>query len=251
MRSLLAFATIAANRRVLLRLAILADMSAIQPDHEASTERPLRRDAERNRQRILEAAAEVFAERGLTATLDDIAHHAGVGVGTVYRRFPDKDALIDALFEDRMGMLVSLAESCLEMDDAWEGLRTFVERGLELQAADRGLKELLFCTAHGRERVNVRRERIAPVVRRLVARAQESGAVRRDFEGTDMPLVQMMVGAIVDATRDVRPDAWRRMLGIVLDGLRADAATTPLEGPALQDDELLVVMSRLPSRPRA
>src|SRR4051794_18831071 len=70
-----------------------------------TTERPLRRDAERNRQRILAAAAEVFAERGLGATLDDIARHAGVGVGTVYRRFPDKDALIDALFLERMGEL--------------------------------------------------------------------------------------------------------------------------------------------------
>jgi AcrR family transcriptional regulator len=225
-------------------------MSAIQPDLIASAERPLRRDAERNRQRILEAAAAVFAERGLTVTLDEIAVHAGVGVGTVYRRFPDKDALIDALFEDRIGRVVSLAEECLEMDDAWEGLRTFVERGLELQAADRGLKELLFCTAHGCERVNVRRERIAPVVRRLVARAQEAGAVREDFAGTDMPLLQIMLGAIVDATRDVQPEAWRRLMGIVLDGLRVEAARTPLTSPPLEDDELLAVMRRLPSRSR-
>lgn len=218
-------------------------------DEQSCAERPLRRDAERNRQRILEAAAEVFAERGLGATLDDIAGHAGVGVGTVYRRFPDKDALIDALFDDRIGRVLILAEECLEFEDPWEGLRSFVERGLELQAADRGLKELLFCTAHGRERVSVRRDRIAPIVRQLVTRAQEAGALRPDLEGTDMPLIQMMVGAIVDATRDIRPDAWRRMLGIVLDGLRADTAgSTPLAGAALQDDELLAVMSRLPRR---
>src|SRR3954462_1928388 len=83
-------------------------MSASPP-----TDRPLRRDAERTRQRILEAAREAFAEGGLAVTLDEIAHRAGVGVGTVYRRFPDKEELIDALFEERMGELVALAETSL------------------------------------------------------------------------------------------------------------------------------------------
>ena len=76
---------------------------------DGEPERPLRKDAERNRQRILAAAAEVFTERGLEATLDDVARHAGVGVGTVYRRFPDKAALADALFEERIDALVELA----------------------------------------------------------------------------------------------------------------------------------------------
>src|SRR5579884_684684 len=80
------------------------------PCHMATVERPLRKDAERNRRRILDAAAELFTERGLGVTLNDIAHHADVGVGTVYRRFPDKELLIDALFEERFAEFVALAE---------------------------------------------------------------------------------------------------------------------------------------------
>ena len=78
--------------------------------------RPLRKDAERNRERILAAARELFAEQGLTVTLDDIARHAGVGVGTVYRRFPDKEQLIDALFEDRLGEIAAVATESAEIE---------------------------------------------------------------------------------------------------------------------------------------
>ena len=87
------------------------------PSATSSSDRPLRRDAERNRQRILQAAAEVFAERGLSATMDDIAEHASVGVGTVYRRFPDKELLIDALFEERMARMLEVAQQALAEPD--------------------------------------------------------------------------------------------------------------------------------------
>src|SRR3954451_19976695 len=113
------------------------------------SDRPLRRDAERNRQRILAAAGELFTERGLRVTLDDIAHHAGVGVGTVYRRFPDKELLIDALFEQRLEAMRANAEQALADPDPWDGLRLFCERGGELQAHARALRELLACSAHG------------------------------------------------------------------------------------------------------
>jgi AcrR family transcriptional regulator len=105
----------------------------------STTERPLRRDAERNRERILQAAAELFTERGLDVTLNDIAHHAGVGVGTVYRRFPDKETLIDALFEVRLAQIVALAEAQSRVEDPWEALSGFLERALEMQSADRAL----------------------------------------------------------------------------------------------------------------
>src|ERR671933_90846 len=104
---------------------------------------PLRRDAERNRQRILDAARELFAERGLAVTLNDVADHAGVGVGTVYRRFPDKAELVEALFEQRLEGIVGLLEEALENPDPWLGLEGFLERVLELQANDRGLKDIL------------------------------------------------------------------------------------------------------------
>src|SRR3954463_1906613 len=98
-----------------------------------STERPLRKDAERNRQRILTAAGELFTERGLGVTLDDIARHAGVGVGTVYRRYADKELLIDALFEQRPEMMCAIATDALELADPWDGIVHFFEQGSELQ----------------------------------------------------------------------------------------------------------------------
>src|ERR1700760_3728659 len=85
-------------------------------------ERPLRRDAERNRQRILAAAADVFTERGLDATLEGGARAAGVGIGTVYRRFPDKETLISELFRDRVDALVTVAEEACAARDPWHGL---------------------------------------------------------------------------------------------------------------------------------
>src|ERR687896_812852 len=97
---------------------------------------PLRADAERNRQRLLAAAKDLFAERGLDVTLDEVARHAGVGTGTAYRRFPNKDALIDALKVDRIGELRALAQECLEEQDPWVGLTGYFERALALQAAD-------------------------------------------------------------------------------------------------------------------
>jgi AcrR family transcriptional regulator len=215
------------------------------------TERPLRRDAERNRQRILEAAGEVFAKRGLGATMDDIADRAGVGVGTVYRRFPDKDLLIDALFEERIGALVTIAEQALAESDPWDGLVMFLEEGLAQQAADRGLKELVLGSHHGRERVAQARARLKPLVDQLVERAQAEGKLRDDVESTDFAMIHLMLGASVDFTERVEPGSWRRFLGIVLDGLRPRSRAKPLAGRALTDDQLDAAMGEWPWRYRA
>jgi AcrR family transcriptional regulator len=206
---------------------------------EASTaERPLRRDAERNRRRILEAATEVFAARGLGVTMDEIAEHAGVGVGTVYRRFPQKELLIEALFEDRIEELVTLAQEALAEDDPWQALIGFLESAQALQASNRGVKELILSTAHGRDRVARVRERLAPLGLQLIERAQAAGQLRPDVEVTDLPLIQVMLGGIVDFTRDVEPEAWRRLFAIIVDGLRAREPLTPLEVPALRSDQV-------------
>jgi len=183
-------------------------------------DRPLRRDAERNRQRILEVARDAFAEDGLAVTLDEIARRAGVGVGTVYRRFPDKEQLIDALFEERIGAVVAIAEEALRCEDAWEGLVHFLEGATAAHAEDRGLKEVALSGVHGLERVARARELMFPLVTRLVARAQEQGTLRPDLEPTDLPLLQLMLGSLSECTRDVDPEIWRRYLGILTDGLR-------------------------------
>jgi AcrR family transcriptional regulator len=209
-----------------------------------TSDRPLRRDAERNRQRILVAAHEAFAEDGLSVTLDEIARRAGVGVGTVYRRFPDKEQLIDALFEDQMGEFVALAEECLTDEQPWDGLVRFLEQACASHACDRGFKEVALSGSHGLERVARARQLMFPVVTRLVERAQSDGSLRADLAPTDLPLLQVMLGTLSECTRDVEPEVWRRYLTLVLDGLRATRdGPTPLVHPALTPEQTQRTMS--------
>ncbi len=209
-----------------------------------NTERPLRRDAERNRQRILEAARAAFAEDGLSVTLDEIARRAGVGVGTIYRRFPDKEQLIDALFETRMNEFAAEAEAALLTDDAWTGLVRFLDRATEQHACDRGFKEVALSGTHGLERVARARQLMFPLVSRLVARAQADGSLRADVDPTDMPLLQLMLGSLSDCTREVDPEAWRRYLGIITDGLRTRRdGPTPLAHEALSPEQTQLTMA--------
>ncbi|HEY4279936.1 MAG TPA: helix-turn-helix domain-containing protein [Conexibacter sp.] len=200
---------------------------------------PLRRDAERNRRLILDAAASAFAERGLGVTMDEIAQHAGVGVGTVYRRFPNKEDLIDALFVDRLDEVTQAADEGLAHEDPWDGLVWFLERSLQLQAQNQGLKELVSGTSHGRERVTVARERLVQKVRELVDHARAAGTLREDFDAFDTPVLQTMLGSVLDFSHDVSPELWRRFFAIVLDGLRARRdAPTPLPAAALDEHQL-------------
>jgi AcrR family transcriptional regulator len=206
------------------------------------TRRPLRSDAERNRRRILEAAALVFAERGLDVSLDDIAAAAGVGVGTVYRRFPDKDALIDALFEDKIGEVVQTAEDAWAIEDPWASFEAFMRGMCRHQAEDRGLKEALL--ERGTERMTRARERIAPVAMRVLRRAQEAGVVRADLGPFDVPLLHFSIGHVAERTREVAPDYWERPLAIFLDGVRAGAARTPMPGEPLRQEQFAAAMTK-------
>jgi AcrR family transcriptional regulator len=222
---------------------MLGRMSAIGSGRRDAEPR-LRRDAERNRRRILAAAADAFAEGGLAVTMDEIARRAGVGVGTVYRRFPDKELLIEALFEQRVDELVALAEAAREEPDPFAGIVRFFESFLSVQAADRGLKEVLLGTRRGASRIVRARDRIAPVVDELVARAVAAGDLRPDVAASDLGLVQFMLGALIDYTCDVDAEAWRRMLAIVLDGLRARRdAPSPLPRPALDEAQMEQAMA--------
>jgi AcrR family transcriptional regulator len=211
-----------------------------------AAERPLRRDAARNRERILAAAGEVFATRGLEVTLDDIAHHAGVGVGTVYRRFRDKEQLIDALFDERMDTVVTAAQNALAEDDPWRGLEGFLCDIFVLHSADRGLRELAFAGRHGRERVARARAKLEPLVGDLVIRAQASGELRDDLRADDVPIIQKMLAEVIEISAGVSPELWRRYLTIVLDGLRTRRdAPTALPVPALDHSELASCMRAL------
>jgi AcrR family transcriptional regulator len=215
----------------------------VMPKSALPSERPLRRDAERNRERILDAARVVFAERGLSGSHDDIAREAGVGVGTVYRRFPDKEQLIDALFEARIEEIADVARAAADHPDPWEALVDFLTRTQELQSEDRGLKEIVLGGSRGAERALAARSLIAPLAAQVLERAKDAGVVRSDIELTDLPLIQLAVGTIAEASRDVAPDVWRRMMTIVIDGLRADCARSELVPAALDQDQANDVMA--------
>jgi AcrR family transcriptional regulator len=218
--------------------------------------RPLRRDAERNRQQILLAARAAFAERGLEVTLDEIAKRAGVGVATVYRRYANKDDLIDELYEDIVAQLAVIAEAQLAQDDPWKGLTGFLEQSLAMQASNRALKDIMAGGSHrGRERVARARERVAPLVSELFEQAKQSGRLRPDVTETDMKTIVMMLGAVIDSTRTTQPDAWRRYLGIVLDGLRtrrnAPTNLTPVAPGQPEVDAAPGTITRRPTTSRS
>jgi AcrR family transcriptional regulator len=184
-------------------------------------QRPLRRDAERNRQRILAAARTLFAEQGLGVSHDQLAEAADVAVGTVYRRFPDKESLIEALFAEEVDELLDRAEAALQIADPWKALVAFITQTLEIHAANRSLKELALGGAPGLALVAEAHERLSPIMEELVGRAQAAGRLREGIGAEDFVLVPIMIGSIIDTAREVDPELWRRALALVLDGYRA------------------------------
>src|SRR5580693_10398744 len=198
---------------------------------------PRRKDAVRNRQRLLAAAREVFRERGVAGTLNDVAHHAGLGVGTVYRHFAKKEELIDALFEDMVETVDGYLREGAEQPDAWLGLTRALQQTCEVQSFDRGLREVMLGTGRGPERQQQMRERVGPTVDVLVARAQEQGTLRADMVPPDFAIVQLMVGAVSDHLG--QPGLWRRYLAIIIDGLRArPGEPSPLPELLAADNQL-------------
>lgn len=217
-----------------------------------TSDRPLRADAERNRRRILDAAAELFAERGLQLSLDEVAERAAVGVGTVYRRFADREALIDALLQERVDEFLEMVEQAAANPDPWEGLIDFIRTGSEFHGRNRALKELMFSARGSREWVDRVRSRVKPKVAAMVAAAKEQGKLREDLDVLDVPIVELMLAGVIDFTRDGDPDTWLRMLGIVVDGLRAGRrAPQPLQAMPLRPQDLDQAMSRSSRAPRA
>jgi len=211
--------------------------------------RPLRKDAELNRERLLVAARELFATRGLDVTLNDIAHHAGVGVGTAYRRFANKEEVIDALFEEALQGVADVANQALASTDAWAGLVQFLEQSLNMQFGDRGLNQIMNNTALGRDRVSEARDRIAPLIQQLVQRAKAEGVVRPDLEQSDLIFMQLGLSAIMESSRAIEPELYTRYLALFLDGIRTDRSFQPLPSRALTAAETHRAMTR--ERPSA
>ena len=205
-------------------------------------DRPLRKDAERNRQRIIAAARDLFAQRGLEPNLNDVAHHAGVGVGTVYRRFGTKEALLEAIFEAGLDELAALAQAALRHDDAWDGFAWFVAQMCEMTAADRGLREIAFSKSYAGSRVLAAQDRLVPVLNELVERTQRDGRLRPELSATDMPIIGLLAGTVSEFAGHVDPNLWRRYIAMLLDGMRAREGSEPLRVNALDEAALDAAM---------
>lgn len=204
----------------------------------------LRADAERNRQLLLEAAAELFAERGVDVPLTDIAARAGVGVATAYRRFADRDVLIDELFDQRLAPLIDEARAGLDLDDPWEGFVQGMRSVLERMSGNHGLKQLMLGEVRAGDRQARLRAELMPIMRELVERAQAAGELRPDLSVTDIPMLNIMLSAGMTMTQTTEPEHWRRMFAIVLDGLRT-RRDGPSELPvaALAPEQLPIVLA--------
>jgi AcrR family transcriptional regulator len=185
----------------------------------ATAPRPLRADARRNRERVLAAARETFAADGLDAQVDDVAARAGVGVGTVYRHFPTKEALIEAVAREGYEEICRIARESLEQDDAWAAFSDFMWRGARLHRDDRAQCEINTMRPDVTKRVAGDKRELLGMVAQLIERGQRRGVIRADLSADDMPMIWCSLGAAQQhAVGDIR---WEHYLEVVLDGLRA------------------------------
>ena len=184
-------------------------------------ERPLRADARRNREAVLQAAREAFAEVGLDTQMDEIAQRARVGVGTVYRHFPTKEALIEALQADRWLKLASAADPHRDTEDPWEALKGYLWDAARLQRDNRAWAELAAAAPLDLSAEDERQELLA-VTQEMVDRAKHAGAVRPDLTAQDIGMLMCGTASVMRTTGAHDGDArWERFFELGLEGLRA------------------------------
>ncbi|MCX5522544.1 TetR/AcrR family transcriptional regulator [Streptomyces bobili] len=210
------------------------------PDDPAA--QPLRSDAERNRERIIAAARAVFAREGLGASMASVAREAGVGIATMFRRFPTKAELVDAVFVDRMDAYADAVAVALDDPDPWHGFVGYIEAACAMQAADSGFADVLTTTFPTAKALERRRNEAYESMVELIGRAKATGRLREDFDSSDLVLLHMANAGVVNATGQAAPDAWRRVVALLVQSFE-----TPARGPlpaSPQHDALYRAMLR-------
>ncbi|MEU8004255.1 TetR/AcrR family transcriptional regulator [Catellatospora sp. NPDC049111] len=208
--------------------------------------RPLRRDAQRNRDALLAAASDAFAREGLNASLEGIARQAGVAIGTLYRHFPTRPDLVQEAFEGKLQTWLAAAEASACAPDPWEGFCGYLETLCDLQADDSGMNDLASMHVPLPDFVSGRLTRIRELTQTIVDRAHQQGTLRADVTRQDLAFVIWAHSRIAAATRDVAPDVWRRHLHLMLDAFRAGNAH-PLPVPPMSQDQVDRAMTNLGS----
>ena len=189
---------------------------------------PLRADAARNRQALLSAARTVMSEQGLDASLDEIARRAGVGNATLYRRFPTRTDLIVAVCEQRMAEHMHAVEEALAEPDSWDALRHYITAAGALQASDRAIADLVTLDVSSAPEIERLRVRAVRGVETLIKRAKAAGTLRADCTAEDVLILLQSNAGVIERSKGAAASASQRLVHLLLDGLRADAAT---DGP--------------------
>jgi AcrR family transcriptional regulator len=192
----------------------------------------LRSDAARNRAALVTAAREVMAESGLEAPLDEIARRAGIGNATLYRRFPRRIDLIAAVFADRMADHARAVEAALEADDPWDGFRSYVEAAAELQVHDRGIADLITMDVSMAPEIQQLRNIAFDGLVHVIDRAKTAGTLRVDATPEDIVIILQANAGVVARAHPVGVQASRRLIHVLLDGLRAESATNGPTAPS-------------------
>jgi len=203
----------------------------------STEQRPLRRDAARNLKHLLDAAAELFVEQGLAVSMADIAARAGVGVGTLYRRFPNRDALIAFILDEMLREMVDLGNVALAEPDG--GLETFLRGAGELQARDRGCIPRLWQGGASPER----RAELRAVIRRLLDQAQAAGTIRPEITYTDISMLLWSLQYTISMTAGIAPTAWLRQLDVLLAGI--SATPRPITHEPITQQQATAAIDRL------
>jgi AcrR family transcriptional regulator len=191
----------------------------------------LRADARRNHEAIVAAARSAFREHGLHASLDDIAKRAGVGSGTLYRRFPTRDDLVTAVFTERMAENVVAVEEARRQRDPWEALAGYLTATCRAQATDKGLADL-FALGYRDKELRALRARAFEGLVALIEAAKTSGGLREDFSSEDVVVLLMANAGIIERAGRAAPEASERFVALALDGFRADGATPAPPSPS-------------------
>ncbi len=205
-------------------------MTGEMPDKRP--DRKLRADAERNRRLLLDTAAQVLADKGLDVPISYIARAAGLGQGTVFRRFPSKESLVLAVVMDQLGALIELGDTLsADEPDPAEALRRFLSAGIQVVAENRGVCEAVYGSLGAGPELPAVYRRIVEIMHELVSRAQAAGSVRGDVTAEDLVLLQRGVAQAAAPLRESDPQLWRRYLDLLWDALRP-AVADPLYGNA-------------------
>ncbi|MFD4366629.1 TetR/AcrR family transcriptional regulator [Rhodococcus sp. NPDC058521] len=207
----------------------------------SSSEKTLRRDAAENRQRLLDAAATVFTERGLDVGVDEIASAAGVGVGTLYRRFPTKDALVSELVRQVLEDFVALAGEALSAPRG-EGLEQVLYGTGAILASHRGFLSRMW----NDDETAALRDEYRRILFELLDRAKQHNHIREDATESDLDLLFWSLRGVISTTRGVTDKGWRRTMAVMIAGLRPEAEA--LDSPPMRAEDSAKIMAQLHPR---